>query len=135
MSPSAPTSSPLISGTVIGSPQPTNPTTPSTAINNQQSSTTNHYTSSISQYTNQLSNCLSMKMRFWCFYEWYYSTIDRDYFRRNEFKSYLRTKGLQDVYIIITFYILFVLYFLDNSFNKKRMVTITFIYGNTSKNE
>lgn len=126
MSPSIPTpSTPLISGTIIGSPQPPVQSAAATAailINSPSFSTNNHSNhsslnnSSISQYTNQLSNCLSMKMRFWCFYEWFYSTIDRDYFRRNEFKSYLRTKGLQDVYIYLFLFIYFY-YYLDNSFN------------------
>lgn len=65
---------------------------------NQLTSNTNN--PSISQCVNELNHALNSKMRFWCFYEWYYATIDRDYFRRDEFKNYLKSKGLDDVLII-----------------------------------
>jgi hypothetical protein len=44
-----------------------------------------------------LLTVLSSNMRHWCMYEWFYSTLDRDFFNENEFRACLRLMGLDHV--------------------------------------
>src|SRR3546814_9167821 len=40
---------------------------------------------------------LASNMRHWCMYEWFYSTLDRDFFNENEFRACLRLMGMDHV--------------------------------------
>src|SRR3546814_2472890 len=40
---------------------------------------------------------LASNMRHWCMYEWFYSTLDRDFFNENEFRACLRLMGMDQI--------------------------------------
>lgn len=42
----------------------------------------------------KIQNCLSPQVRRWCYYEWFYSAIDKPWFDRNTFKDFLDHAGI-----------------------------------------
>ena len=44
-----------------------------------------------------LVNSLSSRVRYFAMYEWFYATIDRDYFNHNEFQDCLEHMGLSNI--------------------------------------
>ena len=43
---------------------------------------------------NKIQNCLSPSMRRWCYFEWFYSSIDKSWFEKNKFQEFLDHAGL-----------------------------------------